>query len=594
MMAKRPNVRVSFKPLSLALLLGSVPVVACGDSDDPTATAQQQASARCSVAGPVVQNDEWRYSRMMAIPPRASAETTAAARDAAGNVYVVGNVRDGGFNFVNGQTAKGSSDIFVTKYTRYGARRWLRLVGSKQWDIATAAVLHAGSVYFYGSSSGNLGGGQGPGLVLGSYRSSGAAGWLKMHKLQAGAAHVAVGLHQVNGKLWAIGQTFAAGKSRFHLLRFSPSSGALEHRSDITSLLNHGLPGWLRVRSINDFGADTAGRFYLAGELSTPKSQGVDTFVAQVTMGGKQRPWLRRLGLRHASDSLQIHSRPDGTSYVALAVGKNTFVKKIGPKSAVIWTRVIAQASVGTINHTPGGVVVAGAIRGCGKGVPSRSFTALLEPATGRTLRFGRPDIRGVIARASVVAGRSLFVGIDVFAAEDPRWPRGVAVAKLHESGLKIGTERIDPDGDEVFGESDNCPLVVNPAQRDGDRDGIGDRCDTCLAGGGDVDRDGVQNPCDNCVGVHNPKQEDIDRDGRGNACDCTNRGNLLLVGCSLANGGAALHCPSPIGPLALTGCVPEAGSRYRCKTYQALCDHYGEYWCHLIGIDLGPAPGCR
>ena len=35
-----------------------------------------------------------------------------------------------------------------------------------------------------------------------------------------------------------------------------------------------------------------------------------------------------------------------------------------------------------------------------------------------------------------------------------------------------------DPDLDNVFGASDNCPMIYNPGQLDGDNDGIGDECD--------------------------------------------------------------------------------------------------------------------
>jgi hypothetical protein len=67
-----------------------------------------------------------------------------------------------------------------------------------------------------------------------------------------------------------------------------------------------------------------------------------------------------------------------------------------------------------------------------------------------------------------------------------------------------------DPDGDGVV-DSDNCPEVANPDQRDVDGDGAGDACDNCP---------GIANPPKLTMGFAAPVQRDHDQDGRGDECD--------------------------------------------------------------------------
>lgn len=70
----------------------------------------------------------------------------------------------------------------------------------------------------------------------------------------------------------------------------------------------------------------------------------------------------------------------------------------------------------------------------------------------------------------------------------------------------------------------DNCVVVSNSNQADGDADGVGDVCDNCPVtantGQGDADADGIGDACDNCPTLPNTGQEDLDGDGVGDRCD--------------------------------------------------------------------------
>jgi len=64
-----------------------------------------------------------------------------------------------------------------------------------------------------------------------------------------------------------------------------------------------------------------------------------------------------------------------------------------------------------------------------------------------------------------------------------------------------------DTDGDGVFDEADNCPLISNADQADTDSDAAGDACDD------DDDNDGVSDNEELLAGT-NPKDPDTDSDG--------------------------------------------------------------------------------
>ena len=108
-----------------------------------------------------------------------------------------------------------------------------------------------------------------------------------------------------------------------------------------------------------------------------------------------------------------------------------------------------------------------------------------------------------------------------------------IRVANIADSsdGDKDCAGQLKPDG--AIGIDDNCPLVYNPDQLDGNGDGIGDACE-------DFDGDNVVNGCDNCPGLGNTNQSDKDSDGLGDVCDDGATGCGVAIGARrrLVSGG--------------------------------------------------------
>jgi len=96
----------------------------------------------------------------------------------------------------------------------------------------------------------------------------------------------------------------------------------------------------------------------------------------------------------------------------------------------------------------------------------------------------------------------------------NPDTPDGEPIELTLEVNVDIsGPAPPDSDGDGIPDPSDNCPQDYNPSQTDSDGDGVGDACD-------DSDGDGIVDANDNCPIAANPDQTDSDGDGIGDACD--------------------------------------------------------------------------
>ncbi len=82
-------------------------------------------------------------------------------------------------------------------------------------------------------------------------------------------------------------------------------------------------------------------------------------------------------------------------------------------------------------------------------------------------------------------------------------------------------------------GTGDNCPIVENEDQADGDANGVGDACQD------DMDGDSRTDAEDNCPFMANEDQEDVDEDGIGDACDPDFAESTAADGCGCRIDGA-------------------------------------------------------
>lgn len=171
-------------------------------------------------------------------------------------------------------------------------------------------------------------------------------------------------------------------------------------------------------------------------------------------------------------------------------------------------------------------------------GVSAADQTRYYYDDVGRLVRVEHPD--GTVDRYTYDAGGNLLTHSVV----------------LDRDLDGIPDEDLDGTADPCTGGNDvdcddNCPLVPNRAQEDGNANGVGDACEACPEEeGGDEDADGVCGNVDNCPTVSNAPSDcdgdgtvdgqcDEDADGVGDACDnCVEVGNADQNDTELPSGG--------------------------------------------------------
>ena len=72
-----------------------------------------------------------------------------------GSIYIAGTA----YGDLDGQTNRGSSDAFISKYNPDGTKNWTRLLGTSGWDEGNALTTGSdGSIYIAGTADGDLDG----------------------------------------------------------------------------------------------------------------------------------------------------------------------------------------------------------------------------------------------------------------------------------------------------------------------------------------------------------------------------------------------------------------------------------------------------
>jgi hypothetical protein len=203
-------------------------------------------------------------------------------------------------------------------------------------------------------------------------------------------------------------------------------------------------------------------------------------------------------------------------------------------------------------------------------------FTNNTATAIERVVNFGSQGNVVLMARGGQSGGSpTLSVNVDggAFSPAQPIRNNGAPVAYTYDLNVAAGSHAIgvragntgtgrnpfvdyvtfpasgsggtdpgaDRDVDGILDASDNCPDVYTPGQRDDDRDGVGNKCDTGSNPPTDTDNDTVPDSSDNCPNVANSGQVDTDNDGIGDACDTpTPTGSAVLVGAGdISSGGS-------------------------------------------------------
>ena len=240
----------------------------------------------------------------------------SADTDSSGNIYVTGYTNGA----LDGNTYSGSSDIFLTKYSRDGSKQWTKQYGSTGTDEGNSvATDNSGNVYITGRTMGALDNNDNNGssdIFLTKFSIAGTKQWTK----QYGSSGADIGYSVAsdsNGNIYVVGSTSGT-------LGENTSSG--ENDIFITKFDNNGTKLWTKQYGSNaaDEGrsvvVDPGGNIYIAGFTQGALYENAgngsyDIFLTKYNTDGIQQ-WTKQYGSNTFDAAYSLTSDSNGNIYI--------------------------------------------------------------------------------------------------------------------------------------------------------------------------------------------------------------------------------------------------------------------------------------
>ena len=223
-------------------------------------------------------------------------EARGVATDTSGNVYLVGGTK----GRLNGKSNSGRTDIFVIKYNSSGTRKWTKLLGTAQNDLANGVSIDSsGNIYVAGVTYKNLDGNTNAGnadLFVVKYNSSGTKKWTKQLGT-SGRDHARGVATDSSGNVFVAGDTYGgldgntnAGYNDLFVVKYD-SSGAKQWTKQL---------GTSSTDLANGVATDPSGNVYVTGGTyggldGNTNTGGSDLFVVKYNSSGTKQ-WTKQLG----------------------------------------------------------------------------------------------------------------------------------------------------------------------------------------------------------------------------------------------------------------------------------------------------------